>query len=95
MTDFRNSLIKEVEFTCNPSKEFLDWMKAKSKELEDASKRIENIYKQLSDEIASSHLNILESSENKEEYLASLIQTALCKGWNDCFEYNVKHKPIF
>lgn len=95
MSDLRSQLIKKVEFTCDPSKEFLDWMKAQSKELDEKSKRIENIYKQLSDEIASSHLNILEASENKEEYLAGLIQTALCKGWNDCFEYNVKHNPIF
>lgn len=86
--------IKKVEFTTKLTKENLEWFKKQLKELDEISEGFKKKYEQLAQETAIQNLPLLEKSESKQKYLTELILVAICKGWNDCFDYNVKHINI-
>lgn len=51
-------------------------------------------YAQIAKENAEYYIKVMECTPNGEErkqLLKSVIMHSLCKGWNDCFDRNVKH----
>lgn len=88
---------KEIttSFTCEVSEETAEFFKKQMEELEAEEKKILEKYRKIAKDNAEHYLpciNKLESEESKKELLEYIIQFALCKGWNDCFDINVKHE---
>lgn len=88
---------KEIttSFTCKVSKETAEFFKKQMEELEAEEKKILEKYRKIAKDNAEHYLpyiNKLESKESQKELLEYIIQFALCKGWNDCFDVNVKHE---
>lgn len=84
-----------ISFDCEVSKETADFFKRQMEELEAEERKILDKYRDIAKSNAEYYapiLNKLSSEESKKELLQYIIQFALCKGWNDCFDYNVKHK---
>ena len=83
-----------MSFGCKVSEETADFFKKQMEELETEEKKILDKYGKIAKDNAEHYmpiLNALESEESQKELLEYIIQFALCKGWNDCFDYNVKH----
>lgn len=85
-----------ISFDCQvSSKETADFFKKHMEELESKEKEILGRYRHVARFNARYYLPILQSlasDEAKEELLEDIILKTLCKGWNDCFNINVKHE---
>jgi hypothetical protein len=83
-----------ITFDCKATKETADWFKKQMDELQEKENEILEKYAQIAKENAEYYIKVLEYTPNGEErkqLLESVIMHSLCKGWNDCFDYNVKH----
>lgn len=79
---------------CKVSKETMDFLKKQSEELEAKENKILGIYRRVAKSSARYYLPIMEqlaSEDGKLELLEEVIMKSICKGWNDCFDWNVKH----
>lgn len=84
----------ELSFDCKVSKETMDFFKKQSEELEAKENKIIGIYRRVAKFNARYYLPIMEqlaSEDAKLELLEEVILKSICKGWNDCFDCNVKH----
>lgn len=84
----------EFSFDCKVSKETMDFLRKQAKELEEKENRILGIYRRVAKSSARYYLPIMEqlaSEDGKLELLEEVIMKSICKGWNDCFDWNVKH----
>ena len=91
--DFKNPI--ELSFDCVVPKEKVEWIRQQAEELEAKEKEILGRYRYVARLNARYYLPILQSlasDEAKEELLEDIILKAMCKGWNDCFDINVKHE---
>lgn len=89
-----------MSFDCKMPKETADWFKEQMDELNKEAKKLEDLYVSIAKYNADnlfpllfkSHLPEKTDSDDKaKELLSAIIFNALCKGWNDCFDRNVKH----
>lgn len=83
-----------ISFDCEVPKETADWFKKQMEELQEKEKEILEKYAQIAKENAEYYIKVMEYTPNGEErkqLLESVIMHSLCKGWNDCFDINVKH----
>lgn len=90
-----------MSFDCEMSEETADWFKSQMDELNKEEKKLEDLYVSIAKYNADNLFPSLFKSylpENKDsddkakELLSAIIFSALCKGWNDCFDINVKHE---
>ena len=83
-----------ITFDCKATKETAEFFKRQMEELEAEEKKILDKYRDIAKSNAEHYapiLNKLASEESQKELLEYIILFALCNGWNDCFDYNVKH----
>lgn len=83
-----------MSFDCEMPKETTEFFKKQMEELQEKENEILGRYRYVARLNARYYLPILKSlasDEVKEELLEDIILKTLCKGWNDCFEINVKH----
>jgi len=84
-----------MSFDCVMSEETAYFFKKQMEELEAEEKKILDKYGKIAKDNAEHYmpiLNNLSSEESQKELLEYIIQFALCKGWNDCFDINVKRE---
>lgn len=84
-----------ISFDCKATKETAEFFKRQMEELEAEEKKILDKYRDIAKYNAEYYapiLNKLASEESQKELLEYIIRFALCKGWNDCFDINVKHE---
>lgn len=84
-----------MSFDCKVSEETAEFFKKQMEELEAEEKKILEKYRKIAKENAEYYIKVMEYTPNGEErkqLLESVIMHSLCKGWNDCFDVNVKHK---
>ena len=90
-----------MSFDCEMSEETADWFKKQMEELDKEAKMLEDLYMAIAKNSADNlfpslfknHLPENKDSDDKaKEVLSAIIFNSLCKGWNDCFDYNVKHE---
>ena len=84
-----------MSFDCEMPKETEKWFKEQMKELDEKEKDILESYAKIAKDNAEYYMPFFSdimTEESKKELLESIIMHSLCKGWNDCFEINVKHE---
>ena len=84
-----------MSFDCKIPKETEEWIKEQMKELHEKESEIRKTYGKIAKYNAEYYMPILRdivNDETRTEFLESIILHALCKGWNDCFDINVKHE---
>jgi hypothetical protein len=84
-----------MSFDCVMSEETANWFKKQMEELQEKENEILEKYAQIAKENAEYYIKVMEYTPNGEErkkLLESVIMHSLCKGWNDCFDYNVKRE---
>lgn len=84
-----------MSFDCKVSEETANWFKKQMEELQEKENEILEKYAQIAKENAEYYIKVMEYTPNGEErkkLLESVIMHSLCKGWNDCFDINVKHE---
>lgn len=83
-----------MSFDCKVSEETAEFFKKQMEELQEEENKILEKYSQIAKENAEYYIKVMEYTPNGEErkqLLESVIMHSLCKGWNDCFDVNVKH----
>lgn len=82
-----------ITFDCKATKETADWFKKQMEELQEKENEILEQYRKIAKWNARYFLHIINElkEENREFVMEKVIMDALCRGWNDCFDYNVKH----
>lgn len=83
-----------VSFDCEIPKETQDWFKKQIEGLHEKRNEILEKYAQIAKKNAEHYIKIMEGTsdgEERKQLLESVIMHSLCKGWNDCFDTNVKH----
>lgn len=83
-----------MSFDCEMSEETADWFKKQMEELQEKESEIRKTYGKIAKYNAEYYMPILRdivNDETRTELLESIILHAICKGWNDCFDINVKH----
>lgn len=83
-----------ISFDCEVPKETADFFKKQMEELQEKENEILEKYAKIAKENAEYYIKVMEYTPNGEErkqLLESVIMHSLCKGWNDCFDINVKH----
>lgn len=84
-----------MSFECKMPKETADWFKKQMEELQEKENEILDAYRKFAKFNASYYLPVFDTlveEEQKFKLLEDIILKAMCKGWNDCFDLNVKHK---
>ena len=84
-----------MSFDCKIPKETEEWIKEQMKELHEKESEIMKTYGKIAKYNAEYYIPILRdivNDETRTELLESIILGSICRGWNDCFDYNVKHK---
>lgn len=84
-----------MSFDCEIPQETADWFKKQMEELHKKENEILEKYAQIAKENAEYYIKVMEYTPNgdvRKELLESVIMYSLCKGWNDCFDINVKHE---
>ena len=83
-----------ISFDCEVTKETANWFKKQMEELQEKENEILDAYRKNAKFNASYYLPVFDTlvgEEQKFKLLEDIILKAMCKGWNDCFELNVKH----
>lgn len=84
-----------MSFECEMPKETADFFKKQMEELQEKENEIRKTYGKIAKYNAEYYMPILRdivNDETRTELLESIILHAICKGWNDCFDINVKHE---
>lgn len=84
-----------MSFDCKVSEETADFFKKQMEELQEKENEILDAYRKFAKFNASYYLPVFDTlvgEEQKFKLLEDIILKAMCKGWNDCFEINVKHE---
>lgn len=84
-----------MSFDCEMPKETADWFKEQMEELQEKENKILEKYSKIAKWNAEYYLHVIndtEKDEDRKQILESVIMLSLCKGWNDCFDINVKHE---
>lgn len=84
-----------MSFDCEMPKETADWFKKQMEELQEKENEILEKYSKIAKWNAEYYLHVIndtEKDEDRKQILESVIMHSLCKGWNDCFDINVKHE---
>lgn len=84
-----------MSFDCKIPKETADLFMKQMEEWQEKENEILEKYAQIAKENAEYYIKVMEYTPNGEErkqLLESVIMHSLCKGWNDCFDINVKHE---
>lgn len=83
-----------ISFDCKVPKETADFFKKQMEELQEKENEILDAYRKIAKFNASYYLPVFDTlvgEEQKLKLLEDVILKAMCKGWNDCFDINVKH----
>ena len=83
-----------MSFDCEMSEETAGWFKKQMEELQEKENEILEKYSKIAKWNAEYYLHVINDTEKDEDrklILESVIMNSLCKGWNDCFDHNVKH----
>lgn len=83
-----------ISFDCEMPKETADFFKKQMEELQEKENEILDAYRNFAKFNASYYLPVFDTlveEEQKFKLLEDIILKAMCKGWNDCFDLNVKH----
>ena len=89
----------EKTFSPEP-KETADWFKKQMEEMNKESVKFTEHYMKSAIEMVENFIQTVgiffetpdkEIEDRAKTMLISYIFNAFCKGWNDCFDYNVKH----
>ena len=87
-------------FDCEMPKETADWFKEQMEEMNKESVKFTEHYMKSAIEMVENFIQTVgiffetpdkEIEDRAKTMLISYIFNAFCKGWNDCFDYNVKH----
>ena len=84
-----------IQFDVVVPKETAEFFKKQMEELQEKEDEILEKYAQIAKENAEYYIKAMEYTPNvdvRKELLESVIMNSLCKGWNDCFDINVKHE---
>ena len=84
-----------IQFDCGVSEETAEFFKKQMEELHEKESEIRKTYGKIAKYNAEYYMPILRdivNDETRTELLESIILHAICKGWNDCFDINVKHE---
>lgn len=84
-----------ISFDCEVQKETADFFKKQMEELQEKENEILDAYRKNAKFNASYYLPVFDTlveEEQKFKLLEDIILKAMCKGWNDCFDINVKHE---
>lgn len=84
-----------ISFDCEVPKETAESFKKQMEELQEKENEILEKYAKIAKENAEYYIKVMEytpDGEERKELLESVIMHSLCKGWNDCFDINVKHE---
>lgn len=84
-----------MSFDCKVSEETAVWFKKQMEELQEKENKILEKYSKIAKWNAEYYLHVIndtEKDEDRKQILESVIMHSLCKGWNDCFDINVKHE---
>lgn len=84
-----------ISFDCEVPKETADWFKKQMEELHEKENEILEKYSKIAKWNAEYYLHVIndtEKDEDRKQILESVIMHSLCKGWNDCFDTNVKRE---
>lgn len=84
-----------MSFDCEMPEETAEFFKKQMEELHEKENEILEKYAQIAKENAEYYIKVMEYTPNgdvRKELLESVIMHSLCKGWNDCFDINVKHE---
>lgn len=82
-----------ISFDCEVPKETADFFKKQMEELQEKENEILDAYRKFAKFNASYYLPVFDTlveEEQKFKLLEDIILKAMCKGWNDCFDVNVK-----
>lgn len=82
-----------MSFDCKVSEETADFFKKQMEELQEKENEILDAYRKNAKFNASYYLPVFDTlvgEEQKLKLLEDIILKAMCKGWNDCFDMNVK-----
>lgn len=83
-----------ISFDCEVPKETADFFKKQMEELHEKENEITDAYRKIAKFNASYYLPVFDTlveEEQKFKLIEDIILKAMCKGWNDCFDVNVKH----
>lgn len=94
---------KEIttSFTCEVSEETADWFKKQMEKLNEENVRLTEHYMKSAIEMVENFIQTVgvffetpdkDIEDRAKTMLISYIFNAFCKGWNDCFDINVKHE---
>lgn len=84
-----------MSFDCKVSEETAEFFKKQMEELQEKENEILEKYSKIAKKNAEYYLHVIndaEKDEDRKQILESVIMHSLCKGWNDCFDINVKHE---
>lgn len=85
----------KMSFDCKFPKETAEFFKKQMEELQEKENEILDAYRKFAKFNASYYLPVFDTlveEEQKFKLLEDIILKAMCKGWNDCFDVNVKHE---
>lgn len=83
-----------ISFDCEVPNETAEFFKKQMGELQEKENEILDAYRNFAKFNASYYLPVFDTlvgEEQKFKLLEDIILKAMCKGWNDCFDLNVKH----
>ena len=89
-----------MSFDCKVSEETAEFFKKQMKELTEESVRLTEHYMKSAIEMVENFIQTVgvffetpdkDIEDRAKTMLISYIFNAFCKGWNDCFDINVKH----
>ena len=90
-----------MSFTREMSEEAADWFKKQMEELNKENVRLTEHYMKSAIEMVENFIQTVgvffetpdkDIEDRAKAMLISYIFNAFCKGWNDCFDINVKHE---
>jgi len=84
-----------ISFDCEVPEETAEFFKKQMEELHEKENEILDAYRKTAKFNASYYLPVFDTlveEEQKFKLLEDIILKAMCKGWNDCFDINVKHE---
>ena len=84
-----------MSFDYKMPKETAEWFEKQMEELNKKEKEILEKYSEIAKRSAEYYLYKIDNTERDEDrkdILKSVIMNSLCKGWNDCFDTNVKRE---
>ena len=90
-----------ISFDCEVPKETADWFKEQMEEMNKESIKLTEHYMKSAIEMVENFMQTVgiffetpdkDIEDRAKTMLISYIFKAFCKGWNDCFDINVKHE---